>query len=92
MATLHARGLGSRSLARKLSSWRQFYDWLLQQQPWDQSLPGLARPSRTNPAQGTASGWHCCPAGTHPHDETLSLRDRALFELMYSSGCACPKR
>jgi integrase/recombinase XerC len=86
MATLHARGLGSRSLARKLSSWRQFYDWLLQQQLDGNPCLGLRAPSRTNPAQGAARRWHCCPAGTYPPDDALSLRDRALFELMYSSG------
>ncbi|MFM7049501.1 MAG: tyrosine recombinase XerC, partial [Polynucleobacter sp.] len=28
-ATLHAKGLSARSIARVLSAWRGFYDWLL---------------------------------------------------------------
>lgn len=88
MATLHARGLGSRSLARKLSSWRQFYDWLLQQQLISGNpCLGLRAPRQDKPlpkalpVDGTAALLeHIAP------DDSLSLRDRALFELMYSSG------
>jgi hypothetical protein len=51
--------LGSRSLARKLSSWRQFYDWLLQKQAMDQSLPGLRTQAgqtlKALPVDGTAA-------------------------------------
>ncbi|WP_062790566.1 tyrosine recombinase XerC [Aquitalea pelogenes] len=88
MATLHARGLGSRSLARKLSSWRQFYDWLQQKQAIGiNPCLGLRAPKQNKPlpkalpVDGTAALLEHIP-----HDETLSLRDRALFELMYSSG------
>ena len=88
MATLHARGLGSRSLARKLSSWRQFFDWLQQQQAVDiNPCLGLRAPKQDKPlpkalpVDGTAALLEHIPP-----DENLSLRDRALFELMYSSG------
>lgn len=88
MASLHARGLGSRSLARKLSSWRQFYDWLQQKQAIRiNPCLGLRAPKQDKPlpkalpVDGTAALLEHIP-----HDETLSLRDRALFELMYSSG------
>jgi integrase/recombinase XerC len=91
--TLHARGMGSRSLARKLSSWRQFYDWLQQQQP-SGSIPAWACAPKQDkplpkalPVDGTAALLEHIP-----HEETLSLRDRALFELMYPPACACPKR
>lgn len=88
MATLHARGIGSRSLARKLSSWRQFYDWLLQQQRIEVNpclglrAPKLDKPlPKALPVDGTSALLEHIPA-----EDSLSLRDRALFELMYSSG------
>lgn len=88
MATLHARGMGSRSLARKLSSWRQFYDWLLREQQLDANpCLGLRAPKQDKPlpkalpVDGTAALLEHIPP-----EDTLSLRDRALFELMYSSG------
>ena len=47
---LHAQGLHSRSLARKLSAWRRFYQWLLDsaQRPDDPSL-GLRAPKQDKP-------------------------------------------
>jgi len=88
LSSLHGRGLDSRSLARKLSSWRQFFDWLLQQQLISSNpCLGLRAPKQSKPlpkalpVDGTSALLEHIPA-----DDTLSLRDRALFELMYSSG------
>ncbi|WP_293764200.1 tyrosine recombinase XerC [uncultured Aquitalea sp.] len=88
LATLHARGLGSRSLARKLSAWRQFYDWLEQRGSVSTNpCHGLRAPKQDKPLPKAlpvdgASGLLDHIEG----DDTLSLRDKALFELMYSSG------
>ena len=87
IAKLHARGIGSRSLARMLSAWRSFYNYLVREN-------GLAH----NPAEGLRppkSPKHL-PDALSP-DETakflaidaedaLSIRDKAMFELFYSSG------
>lgn len=93
-ATLHGRALEPRSIARKLSSWRGFFDWLGER---------LALPA--NPAQGVRAPKQARPlpralsvdaavqlvgpparpgAGAAP--EPAALCDRAMFELLYSSG------
>ncbi|HEY4318052.1 MAG TPA: tyrosine recombinase XerC [Herbaspirillum sp.] len=94
-AQLHAKGLNPRSIARKLSAWRGFYDWLsdqldktvLQSNPVDGvKAPKRARPlpkalaaddaiavvSQFNPVKDAASAMQLC--------------NRAMFELLYSSG------
>jgi integrase/recombinase XerC len=87
VATLHGRGLSPRSLARVLSSWRGLYDWLAR-----------ARAVPSNPCQGVRAPRAAkrLPQTLSP-DEAVALvsledatplgrRDRALFELAYSSG------
>ena len=88
LAVLHGRGLSGRSLARMLSSWRAFYGYLQERDPAikDNPCSGL-RPPR---------GARKLPAVLSPDDavrlvqidgtDPLALRDRALFELAYSSG------
>jgi len=87
VATLHGRGLAPRSLARVLSSWRGLYDWLAR-----------GRAVSSNPCQGVRAPRAAkrLPQTLSP-DEAVALvsledatplgrRDRALFELAYSSG------
>jgi len=88
LATLHARGLSSRSLARQLSAWRQFCDWLQQQgQLSSNPCQGLHAPKldkplpKALPVDGTTALLEHIQG-----DDILSLRDRAIFELIYSSG------
>ncbi len=87
IATLHGRGLAPRSLARVLSSWRGFYDWLAR-----------AREVAANPCVGVRApkAKQSLPEALSPDDAVrlvsggddspLGRRDRALFELAYSSG------
>jgi integrase/recombinase XerC len=87
VATLHGRGLAPRSLARVLSSWRGYFDWLVRH-----------REIAANPCKGVRA-----PRAARTLPETLSpddasrlvaiddasdagLRDCALFELAYSCG------
>lgn len=93
-AKLHARALDPRSIARKLSSWRGFYDWLggqvaLPANPVD----GVRAPKRAKTLPRALSvddavrlvGPPSRPqAGAAP--EPAALCDRAMFELLYSSG------
>ena len=87
VSMLHGRGLSPRSLARVLSAWRGLYDWL-----------SRARAVPSNPCIGVRApkGAKRLPQTLSP-DEAVSLvsfddasplgrRDRALFELAYSSG------
>ena len=87
-ATLHRRGVGGKSLQRLLSGLRGLYHYLISQ--------GLAR---DNPAVGVAApkSSRRLPKTLDPDsvgqlldstrdDDPLSLRDRAMMELIYSSG------
>lgn len=87
VAQLHGRGLSGRSIARTLSAWRGFYRWLSRHR-------GLA----VNPCQALRApkSRKSLPAALSP-DQTqrlldgepadlLELRDKAMFELFYSSG------
>ena len=87
VATLHGRGQSPRSLARILSSWRGFYEWL-----------GRERLSASNPCAGVKAprAPRHLPEVLSPDDAVrlvsfeddseAGLRDRALFELAYSCG------
>jgi integrase/recombinase XerC len=91
-ATLHARGLGARSIARKLSSWRGFFDWLSQQLPLAANpVTGVRAPRRpkTLPkALSVDDAVHLVSSGAvlREQPEPAELCNRAMFELMYSSG------
>ncbi len=87
IATLHARGHSPRSLARVLSSWRGLFHWLVRRREI------AANPCATVKAPRSARRL---PEALTP-DEAVRLvtipdpprhaaRDRALFELAYSSG------
>lgn len=85
---LHAQGLNARSIARKLSSWRGFYRWLadrvnLPANPVD----GIKAPKKDKSlpkALGTDDAVHL--VAHHASDEASPLANRAMFELLYSSG------
>jgi integrase/recombinase XerC len=87
VAVLHGKGHSPRSLARTLSAWRGFYDWL-----------GRARSVGANPCAGVKPprAARRLPEALSPDeavrlvsledDSDLGRRDRALFELAYSCG------
>ena len=88
LATLHGRGLSGRSLARMLSSWRGFYRLL---QDRDASLKenpcaGLKAPKAVRRLPSALSPDEAVRLVEISGDEPLTVRDRALFELAYSSG------
>ena len=91
LARLHGQGLGPRSLARILASWRGFYKWWAPQSGMalnpatDVRAPKAARglPKALSVDQTQALlDAPVLVAQTDP----ISLRDRAIFELFYSSG------
>jgi integrase/recombinase XerC len=89
-ARLHAGGQEPRTIARKLSGWRGFYAWLSRQV----SLPanpveGVRAPRRpkTLPkALAVDAAVQLLEAKQHGHPEPAELCNRAMFELLYSSG------
>ncbi|GAC1407839.1 MAG: tyrosine recombinase XerC [Burkholderiaceae bacterium] len=108
---LHARGLSARSIARKLSAWRGFFDWLSESTTLAcNPVDGVKAPKRGKPLPKALSADDAvrlvataapvrASSAVH-HDITgagmlpvRSLLDtasracnRAMFELLYSSG------
>jgi integrase/recombinase XerC len=88
LATLHGRGLSGRSLARMLSAWRAFYRFLLER---DRSrgvdpCAGLKAPKSARRLPSALTPDEAAKLVSIAGDDPLSQRDRALFELAYSSG------
>src|SRR5690606_30167990 len=95
-ARLHACGLGPRSIARKLSSWRGFYGWLAENEAPAARLAanpvdGVKAPRRNKPLPKALSTDDAVrlvaqgAPGKNPQDPAESC-NRAMFELLYSSG------
>jgi integrase/recombinase XerC len=87
IAQLHGRGLDGRSLARMLSAWRGFYNYLARDHGCTQNpcigirapksakrLPDALSPDETRQLVEVEAG------------DALAVRDRAMLELFYSSG------
>lgn len=85
---LHAEGLNPRSIARKLSAWRGFFRWLKQSSALHTNpATGLKAPKRARllpKALGTDEAMQLVT--TQLHDDAEHTQNRAMFELLYSSG------
>ncbi len=90
VARASREGLSPRTIARRLSAWRGFFDWLAEQGRVSDNpargvrapraprrLPGALAPDQ---AVRLVEGDARAPAGFE------ASRDRAMFELLYSSG------
>jgi len=91
---LHGGGLSARSIARTLSAWRSFYRWLGKQLPLKLNPCQGVRPPKRRQDLPKALGIDQAQAllDEQPENlggqsnELLDLRDKAMFELFYSSG------
>jgi integrase/recombinase XerC len=88
LATLHGRGLSGRTLARTLSSWRAFYRLLQDRDATVAANPceGLKAPKAGKKLPSALSPDEAVRLVEIRGDDPLAIRDRALFELAYSSG------
>ncbi|HEX4885864.1 MAG TPA: tyrosine recombinase XerC [Casimicrobiaceae bacterium] len=88
LAVLHGRGLSGRSLARMLSAWRAFYRFLraAAQARADDPTAGLKPPKSPRRLPQVLSPDEAAKLVGIGGDAFLECRDRALFELAYSSG------
>ncbi len=89
---LHARGLAPSSIARKLSAWRSFFGWLALTQGMPANPVDGVKPPRRARSLPKALGVDDAvklvsgkAATTTPHS-TSACCNRAIFELLYSSG------
>lgn len=89
-AKLHAGGQSARSIARKLSGWRGFYDWLSRHTALPANpVDGVRAPRRAKSlpkALAVDDAVRLMEAKAHGHPEPGELCNRAMFELLYSSG------
>jgi integrase/recombinase XerC len=101
---MHARGLNPRSIARKLSAWRGFFDWLSESLPLTANpVDGVKAPKRGKPLPKALSADDAvrlvsADASRFPGADKVTTAaataiavaaracNRAMFELLYSSG------
>ncbi|WP_126444043.1 tyrosine recombinase XerC [Sulfuricystis multivorans] len=85
---LNGRGLSPRSIARTLSAWRAFYRWLARRGMLSVNpCAGLKAPRRPRALPKALRPEQACALLDAPAaDDCLGLRDKAMFELFYSSG------
>ena len=87
VAQLHARGLDGRSLARMLSAWRGFYRYLAREHQYPNNpCNGLRAPKAKKSLPHALSPDEAGHMMDIPGDDNLATRDKAIFELLYSSG------
>jgi integrase/recombinase XerC len=87
VSQLHARGLDGRSLARMLSAWRGFYRYLARDHGFiNNPCVGLRAPKAKKSLPHALSPDEAGRMMELPGDDDLATRDKAMFELFYSSG------
>lgn len=96
VAQLHGQGLSGRSLARLLSGWRGFYGWLGRRGLISDDPCAGIRPPRSarrlpaalspDEAARLLDGDPSPAESAGPEAAALVRRDKAIFELFYSSG------
>jgi integrase/recombinase XerC len=88
LAVLHSKGLAPRTLALTLSAWRGCFRWLVKHRGWRANpVLGIRAPkaARTLPkALSVEAAQRLFDEA--PGDDPLLVQDRAMFELLYSSG------
>jgi integrase/recombinase XerC len=87
IAQLHASGLGARTLARMLSAWRSFFNYLLRERRLrDNPCIGLRPPKAPRLLPHALSPDDAVKLVELPAVTPLDICDKAMFELLYSSG------
>jgi integrase/recombinase XerC len=88
VAVLHAKGLSPRTLALTLSAWRGFYRWLARQHDFGANpVLGIRAPKAAKPLPKALSVESTEQLLNETEiDRPDLIRDRAMFELLYSSG------
>jgi len=84
---MHARDLSSKSIARALSAWRGFYDYLIHHHGHTQNpVVGLRAPKAAKTLPQALSVDQAVKFVDIQGDGVLDIRDHAILELFYSSG------
>jgi integrase/recombinase XerC len=87
VAQLHARGLSGRTIAHMLSAWRGLFTWLARHRGYSANpCLGLRAPKEPKPLPKALSPEAAGQLLDAPAKTPSDLRDKAMFELAYSSG------
>ncbi len=87
IAILHGQGLSAASLARTLSAWRGFYRFACKRLGFPGNPCSSVRPPKLRRAlPEVLSPDRCAQLLDRTPEDALEIRDRAMFELFYSSG------
>lgn len=87
VAAMHRRGLSGKSIQRALSALRTFYRYLLREQEVTcNPVSGVSAPKSARRLPKTLTADQAARLVMQDSQAPLMLRDRALLELMYSSG------
>jgi len=87
VAVVRGRGLQGRSVARMLSAWRAFYRYLARDHQFRcNPFQGIRAPKSVKKLPKALSPDEAARLVTLTDDDALSVRDRAILELFYSSG------
>jgi integrase/recombinase XerC len=87
VAALHARGLAGPSLARMLSAWRGFFDYLARDHGFERNpCHGVRAPRSPKRLPNALTADEASRLVEIAGDDALAVRDRAILELFYSSG------
>ena len=87
VAQLHGSGLNGKSLARMLSAWRSFYKYLTRDHLFTHNpCLGLRAPKSPKNLPQALSPDEATKLVSMEADGPLAVRDKAIFELFYSSG------
>jgi integrase/recombinase XerC len=87
IASLHNKGLGGKSIARMLSSWRGFFDFLVNRKGFTNNpVIGLRAPKSPKTLPQALSIEQAVKLVDIGDNDVLSIRDHAILELFYSSG------
>jgi len=87
ISSLHAKGLSSSSLSRILSAWKGLFVFLMDQHNFRHNpVLEIKTPKKTKKLPQTLSVDQTIKLVNIKDDDFISIRDRAILELFYSSG------
>jgi len=87
VSLLHARGMSGRTIAYLLSGWRGFFNWLVKHRGFPHNpCVGLRAPKSPKALPKALSPDLMARLLEAPAEGPAQSRDKAMFELFYSSG------
>jgi integrase/recombinase XerC len=87
VSQLHAHGMSGRTIAYMISGWRGFFTWLVRHRGFSRNpCAGLRAPKSPKGLPKALSPDLMARLLEGPASAPAELRDRAMFELFYSSG------